>query len=52
MLYLLEYREDIAELIEKSVRKDDRNIWFKIKEKTEWKEKMIQEAENKGNAAL
>lgn len=47
-----DYREEVTNLIEKSVSKDDYNIWFKIREKTELKDAVIEGAEDKSEIAM
>lgn len=46
------YREEVANLIEKSIQTGDYNIWLIIKEKTDQKEKCIQRAEKLGKKAM
>ena len=48
----LAYREEVANLIEKSIQKGDYNIWLEIKEKTQQKEKCIEQAEKLGKKAM
>lgn len=50
--FTIAYREEVATLIEQSVQKDDINLWFKIKEKSEQKEKSIENAEKIGKKAM
>lgn len=48
----LDYRDEVTNLIEKSVSKDDHNIWFKIQEKRELKDLVIKGAEDKLEIAM
>jgi hypothetical protein len=47
-----EYRDEVADLIEKSVQNEDHNIWFRIKEKTELKDRFLETVESKGELAM
>lgn len=47
-----DYRDEVTNLIEKSVSKDDYNIWFKIREKTQLKDNVIENAEDKSETAM
>ncbi|XP_065207259.1 MICOS complex subunit Mic60 [Planococcus citri] len=46
------YREEVANLIEKSIQSGDYNIWFVIREKTEQKGKCIEHAEKMSKEAM
>ncbi len=52
LVLVSDYKEEIINLIEKSVQKEDHTIWFKIKEKTEQKEKIIEAAEKRAKKAM
>lgn len=42
----------MADLIEKSVQNEDHNVWFRIKEKTDFKDRLLEAVENKGEEAM
>lgn len=51
-LFTPEYRDEISDLIEKSVKNEDYNIWFRIREKTEQKDRFLELAESQGDDAM